>query len=196
MATEKSILIRSSYDGITIREFPSKQEAQMEMRREYTALLPDNMDPDNTSSITDNQAQLYVGREALHWMIMEFQTSLLGSKELVYICSPYRGDHANNIKLALKYARKAWNEGYVPIVPHVYFTQFLDDNIECEREAGLEMGRILIKYCSAMWVIGPGISSGMQGDIERAREYGLPIKVINGNMDIANTLDILMENFC
>lgn len=50
-------------------------------------------------------------------------------KRLVYICSPCRGDIEKNIEKAQRYCREAvelWDD-VIPIAPHVYFTQFLDD---------------------------------------------------------------------
>ena len=46
---------------------------------------------------------------------------------LVYICSPYAGDVEENVKQAQKYSRFAVDQGYLPITPHLLFTQFLDD---------------------------------------------------------------------
>lgn len=56
---------------------------------------------------------------------------------LIYICSPLRGDIEKNIQKAQGYCREAvelWLD-VIPIAPHVYCTQFLDDTIPQEREA-------------------------------------------------------------
>ena len=63
-------------------------------------------------------------------------------KKLVYICSPCRGDIEKNIEKAQYYCREAvelWDD-VIPIAPHVYFTQFLDDTKPEERTAGMDMG--------------------------------------------------------
>ena len=63
-------------------------------------------------------------------------------KKLVYICSPCRGDIEKNIEKAQRYCREAvelWDD-VIPIAPHVYFTQFLDDTKQEERAAGIDMG--------------------------------------------------------
>ena len=60
---------------------------------------------------------------------------------LIYICSPLRGDIEKNIQKAQGYCREAvelWPD-VIPIAPHVYCTQFLDDTIPQEREAGMEL---------------------------------------------------------
>lgn len=82
----------------------------------------------------------------------------------VFICSPYRGDVVLNTANAIKYARAAILSGYLPIVPHVYFTQFLDDSIEAERELGIEAGIQLLNECDEMWIYGEP-SEGMKKEI-------------------------------
>lgn len=62
----------------------------------------------------------------------------------VYICSPCRGDYENNIQRAKEFSRAAVERGCIPITPHIYLTQFMDDTIPAERELALGMGRELV----------------------------------------------------
>ena len=57
--------------------------------------------------------------------------------KLAYICSPCRGDYEKNIIKAQEYCREAMNDGLLPLAPHVYFTQFVDDTNPEERKLGL-----------------------------------------------------------
>lgn len=66
--------------------------------------------------------------------------------KLTYICSPCRGDYEKNIIKAQEYCRKAMNDGLLPIAPHVYFTQFVDDTNPEERKLGLRCGLQLLRY--------------------------------------------------
>jgi hypothetical protein len=50
----------------------------------------------------------------------------------VFISSPLRGRIEENILREKKYCREAVLKGFVPLVPHLYFTLFLNDNIEAE----------------------------------------------------------------
>ena len=77
----------------------------------------------------------------------------------VYICSPCRGDYENNIQRAKEFSRAAVERGCIPITPHIYLTQFMDDTVPAERELGLSI-------------------AGMAAEIELARERGIP--VLNG----------------
>lgn len=95
----------------------------------------------------------------------------------VYICSPLRGDLENNIKNAKEYCRMACLFGTLPVAPHIYFTAFLDDNIEHERLLGMELGIELLKDCQEVWVFTNGEPShGMKAEIEVAEKMGLKVK--------------------
>ena len=58
----------------------------------------------------------------------------------VYICSPCRGDYENNIQRAKEFSRAAVERGCIPIAPHIYLTQFMDDTVPAERELARERG--------------------------------------------------------
>ena len=72
----------------------------------------------------------------------------------VFICSPLRGNIKGNQKKARAYAREAILAGYLPIVPHIYFTQFLNEEDENERKLGINLGMELAKECDEMWIYG------------------------------------------
>jgi hypothetical protein len=94
----------------------------------------------------------------------------------VYIASPYRGDVEINTMRAKRYSRFAARQSVVPICPHIYLTQFLDDNVPEEREAGLYLGIQMLKRCSEIWVFGSKLSEGMAKEIEFAKKNNIPIR--------------------
>ena len=97
---------------------------------------------------------------------------------LVYICSRYRDDPDRNVQKAQEYCREAmeiWPD-VLPIAPHVYFTQFLNDSVERERTIGLEAGISLLDMCDELWVYGiENPSAGMAAEIKYAREHEIPV---------------------
>lgn len=100
-------------------------------------------------------------------------------KRLVYICSPLRGDIERNITKAQGYCREAINFGVIPLAPHVYFTQFLNDLIPKEREIGMALGIELLKKCDEVWVYGAqSPSEGMKAEIQLALEFGIKVRDI------------------
>lgn len=100
-------------------------------------------------------------------------------KRFIYICSPCRGDMEKNITKAQGYCREAVElfPDVVPIAPHVYCTQFVDDTIPKERAVGMDMGIALLGMCSEIWVYGmDNPSEGMKSEIEYAKEHGIPVR--------------------
>ena len=65
-------------------------------------------------------------------------------RPIVYICSPYAGDTEKNTENARKYSRFAVDMHCLPITPHIYFTQFMNDDISEERDTALFMNIILL----------------------------------------------------
>lgn len=97
--------------------------------------------------------------------------------KMTYICSPCRGDYEKNIIKAQDYCREALLEGLLPIAPHVYFTQFVDDEKPEERERGLLYGLQLLRYCQLIRVYGCRVSAGMYNEIQLAGVLGIELEV-------------------
>ena len=95
-------------------------------------------------------------------------------RPIVYICSLLSGDVAGNQDKARRYCRFAVDKGYVPIAPHIYFTQFMSD--EDEHDLAMFMDIVLLSKCAELWVFGETISRGMAMEIEKAKRKGQPIR--------------------
>jgi len=93
---------------------------------------------------------------------------------MVYIASPYRGDVESNVKMAKQYCAYAVKCGFLPICPHIYFTDFLNDTNEIERQCGINMGLQLLGLCSEVWVFGE-VTTGMRQEIDEAERLGIPV---------------------
>lgn len=107
--------------------------------------------------------------------------------KLVYICSPLRpvsptvtdrpDELANNIKLACDACSLAAYRGFIPVAPHLYFPQFLSDDVDSERSMGINMGLELLRVCEELWIISPRISTGMSAEIKEAQKCGIRVLV-------------------
>ena len=64
----------------------------------------------------------------------------------------------------------------VDLAPHLYFPQFMDDNIISERNLALYMDIILLSKCAELWVFGDYISKGMSMEIAKAKKKNQPIR--------------------
>jgi hypothetical protein len=108
---------------------------------------------------------------------IEAETRLAsGYRPLIYICSPFAGDVEHNVQRARVYSRFAVDQGMLPITPHLFFPQFMDDNDQDSRALGLYMGHILLTKCKELWYFGVRISDGMLGEINKARLRGIIVR--------------------
>jgi len=89
--------------------------------------------------------------------------------KLIFVCSPFQGKK-ENIEKAKKYCRYVLELGYIPIAPHIYFPQFMDDSKPEERRRALEMNKKLMEFCDELWVFGDEITEGMKEEIEHFKK--------------------------
>jgi len=99
----------------------------------------------------------------------------------VFICSPLSGDIEKNRSIAECLCRLVCLLGKNPFAPHVYYTRFLDDNREEERNLGISQGIEWLKSCSEVLVFVPDnkITSGMKKEIDVAEKLGKKIIYFN-----------------
>lgn len=106
----------------------------------------------------------------------------------IYVCSRLKGDIENNIEKAKGYARFVAKEcGAIPIAPHIYFTQFLDDNLLEDRAFGTMAGLLLLSDCDELWYFGDSVSQGMVREIIAAKEQGIPVRYVS-DQEIEKTI--------
>ena len=99
-------------------------------------------------------------------------------KKKIFICSPYRGRVEENKKSAVSYARITAMSGDVPIVPHLYFPSFLDDNIPNERMTGM---------------FGFDITEGMKFELDHAKETRKPVRLYDTDFNPVNVRTIPVD---
>lgn len=99
--------------------------------------------------------------------------------KLCYICTPYRGNlfqRVRNVLYARKVTRSAIKSGYIPITPHLYITQVLNDKDPDERIKGIEIAMELLDMCEVILIGNKyGISRGMAAEIAKASVQNMTI---------------------
>ena len=103
----------------------------------------------------------------------------------IYVCSPYKAaslseadrewEMKENVKRAKLACRILVKLGYLPLAPHLYFTQFLKDEDAQERATGIRFGMEWLEAADEVWVFGETISEGMAAEIKRAHELKKPV---------------------
>jgi hypothetical protein len=103
----------------------------------------------------------------------------MNEHKLIYICSPYAGDVANNVEFAKAACRYAIRQNCTPVAVHLLYPQFLDDSDPVQRQTGIHMGLRVLKAADELWLCGSRISEGMHGELAAAERLGIPIKKIS-----------------
>lgn len=93
--------------------------------------------------------------------------------DLLYVCSPYRGDTKRNKEYARKLTRAALDNGFIPVTVHLYLTEATDDTNPEERARGMAAGMKILENCKYI-LIGDryGISEGMKAEMTFAAVKG------------------------
>jgi len=94
---------------------------------------------------------------------------------IVFISSPYRGNVEFNLAVARAACREALDAGCIPVVPHLYIPQVLDDDDPREREQGIRAALHLMRACDEVWCYGEP-SEGMRRELEMAGHLGVPVR--------------------
>ena len=112
-------------------------------------------------------------------------TAQKATQKKVFICSPFRpsgtteheraDDLRKNREMARLACRYAVSQGCMPMVPHLFFPEFLSENEPDEREAGIRFGLDWLKSCDELWVIGTKVTEGMLCEISEAVRLGIPV---------------------
>ena len=104
----------------------------------------------------------------------------------VFICSPYRGNIEENTKSAQFFSKIIIGTGRVPVAPHLYFPQFLNEENPHERMNGIEMGLELMNVCDEVYVFGFTITEGMKFELEHAKKKRIPVRLYDEYMNAVN----------
>ena len=97
-------------------------------------------------------------------------------RPIVYVCSPYAGNVEKNVAAAQEYCKYVVGRACIPIAPHLFFPQFMDDNKPDDRELAAMMSLALLKKCTEIWVFGDNITAGMQREIRKAKQNQMSIR--------------------
>lgn len=115
----------------------------------------------------------------------------------IFVSSPYRptaedeNDRkmqlASNIRRATIACKFISLAGMEPLAPHLYFTQFLDDDDAAARERGMKLGEDWLAMSDEVWAFTGShnnISEGMLCEINQANRLGIKVRVFTDPEDL------------
>ena len=83
-----------------------------------------------------------------------------------------------NVKTAKRMCRLATEKGYAAFAPHLFYTQFLDDENEQHRDTGIQAGLEFLAACNELWMLDCEPTEGMKTELTLAGVLGIPIKTV------------------
>lgn len=100
---------------------------------------------------------------------------------VVFIASPFAGDHATNVEYARAATLDSLRRGEAPYTPHLLYPQLFpiegDDNSPEDRRLGMRAGKAVLARCDVLAVYEDlGVSTGMRSEITFASENGIRIE--------------------
>ena len=94
----------------------------------------------------------------------------------IFVCSPFAGDIARNVKVAEALCRRVMRNGHAPFAPHLLYPTFTDDSVPEQRETGIACGLAYMECCDEVWAFtGNVFFSVMLLYFDRAGQLGKPI---------------------
>jgi len=95
--------------------------------------------------------------------------------KFIYISAPLRGNVERNIAFAKEKARQVFDEGNIPICPHLMFPPIADPSNPIEDKKAMEMCLRLIDRCNEVHIYGDIWTEGMWQEIHYAEKQKIPI---------------------
>ena len=102
----------------------------------------------------------------------------------VYIISRYKAETEEQLEfnrnVARHFCKQVINEGKKPVAPHLYYTQFLDEDNPQERELGLFLGITELHEAQEylLVVIDGVISEGMEKELNTIAHIEIPGRIV------------------
>ena len=95
-----------------------------------------------------------------------------GRRRRVYVCHPFANDPAGNIERVRAISQFLIDDGALPIAPHLYLPQLVDETTG--REQALALCLELLATCDEVRVFGEIVTEGMERELREAKRLGLP----------------------
>lgn len=102
-------------------------------------------------------------------------------RKRIFVCSPLSGAIVPNIALAKDLCRAVIKAGHSPFAPHTIYTEYLDDQIQSDRQAGIECGMAWLRVADEIWVFAEEkaqCSTGMLAEMEWAEKLTIAPLVV------------------
>ncbi|MEE1256391.1 MAG: hypothetical protein UHN47_07760 [Lachnospiraceae bacterium] len=102
------------------------------------------------------------------------------SRPLAYVTAAWSDDAIEAKDVAIKYCRDLYKEGYSPICPLLFQSDFLDDGDAQEHKDKLDMAEELLRRSRVVVACGPRMDEKVKSDIALAKRLGIVSTTMDG----------------
>jgi hypothetical protein len=78
---------------------------------------------------------------------------------------------------ARRYGAYVMSCGHAPFIPHLLYTQWLDDSKPAERQMGIDAGLAFLEACDEMWIFLPPNGLYTKGMAAEAAAFKGPVHI-------------------
>lgn len=102
------------------------------------------------------------------------------SRPLAYVTAAWGSDAFEARDAAIKYCRQLYKEGYSPICPVLFQSDFLDDGDAKEHKDRLDMAEELLRRSRVVVACGSKVDENVKNDIALAQRLGIVSTTMDG----------------
>ena len=102
------------------------------------------------------------------------------SRPLAYVTAAWNDDSIEAKDAAIKYCRQLYQEGYSPICPVLFQSDFLDDGDAKEHKDRLDMAEELLRRSRVVVACGTKVDEKVKNDIALAKRLGIVSTTMDG----------------
>jgi len=102
------------------------------------------------------------------------------SRPSAYVTAAWSDDSIEAKDAAIKYCRQLYQEGYSPICPVLFQSDFLDDGDAKEHKDRLDMAEELLRRSRVVVACGTKVDENVKNDIALAKRLGIVSTTMDG----------------
>ena len=103
---------------------------------------------------------------------------------LAYITAAWSDNEKKDRLKAARYCRAVYEAGFSPVCPMLYLPLFLNGEAPAEHEAGVSMGRDLLRRSRVLVVCGDYVDEAVKRDIALAERLSITATTLEGILTI------------
>lgn len=110
------------------------------------------------------------------------------NKNIIYVCSQFKGNIQKNQKEAYRYCKFVISKGHIPMAIHLMFMRFIND---FDENKDISMSLDILLRCDELWCFGENISEGMIKELIFARKHMIKIRYFSESCTLLSGKNVM-----